>query len=94
MKEALTAWIARRKEIKLRHQLVADEFKKKYPDRKFVQWQLKETELDHGQILHTLCYGQTKPPIRSWWIFRSKESIPEELSGEEVKKLIEIPKWL
>ncbi len=77
----------------MRHARALAEFRRVYPDRAPVNWRLKEHVLADGGFVQTICFGRTRPPSRSWWIFRHDEDSPEELSYEEAKALFEIPLW-
>jgi len=68
-------------------------FQKAYPDRSVVRWKLKQHDLSTGELIVTVCYGNTKPPRRSWWIRRKNQIEFEELPHDEAAKLIEIPTW-
>ncbi|MEM6821921.1 MAG: hypothetical protein AAF558_08290 [Verrucomicrobiota bacterium] len=87
-------WLDSRTRRRQRILRVRQHFIEKYPERKLVHWNLKEQKTEDGKIIGTVCYGRTKPPSRSWWIFHSHESVPTEISATEAEKLIKIPRWL
>ena len=94
MIRAISSMLRERKARVDRHRKALEEFNCKYPDRKSVSWSPKEHALASGEIIQTICFGRTKPPTRSWWMFRPDSDSPVELSHEEVSALIEIPRWL
>ena len=93
MIRAITNWMQKRRAEAARHARALQAFKRLYPDRSPVAWRLKEHVLEDGRRVQTICYGNTKPPSRSFWIFSPDCDTPKELAHEQAKELFEVPVW-
>ncbi len=93
MIDRIKKWRTNRCELAALYCSAWQAFQEAYPERIIVRWRLKQHNLPTGELIVTVCYGNTKPPRRSWWIRRSGQTGFEELPHDEAEKLIEIPVW-
>src|SRR5262245_42935778 len=70
-------------------------FEAKYPNRKILRnWRCKpQTVVDGSTVICIVWQSYTIPPARSWWSIVDSSQPPEELSYDEAKQLIDIPRW-
>ena len=88
----LTTLLARRRRLVSAERRARDAFIAIYPDR-HIGWIVRPKLFGDFSIV-TICWGKTRPPMRSWWRVPLDEAVPsQELSYSEAAAIIEIPSW-
>lgn len=73
-----------------RRTIAEAEFDKKYEEKRISSWRGRPLKGKDGSFIVTIYYGNTRPPLRAFFRFANESMTPQEITGEEASKYIDV----